>query len=256
MTDVMRGRAALVTGGGSGLGAAIAERLAGDGARVCVMDIDGVAGQRVVDGITAAGGQAVFAEGDVTVSADVERAVAAATPDGALHALVLSAAVETRSSIVDCSDEEWHRVLGVNLRGPFLCMRAAIPRMVAAGGGSIVAMGSVLGAIPAPQYAAYCASKGALVNLCKQAAIENAAAQVRVNVVSPSACDAGLFLRVIAQAEDPQAVRDMVAANIPMRRLGTTAEVCDAVLFLLSDASRYTSGMVLPLDGGLAARRM
>jgi NAD(P)-dependent dehydrogenase (short-subunit alcohol dehydrogenase family) len=256
MSGVMQGRAALVTGGGSGLGAAIAQRLAVEGARVCVMDIDEPAAQRVVDSISSARGRALMVAGDVTVSADVERAAAAASIDGALHALVLSAAVETRSSIVDCTDEDWDRILGVNLRGPFLCMRAAIPRMVAAGGGSIVALGSVLGAIPAPQYAAYCTSKGALVNLCKQAAIENAAAQVRVNVVSPSACDAGLFLTVVAQAENPQAVRDMVAANIPMRRLGTADEVCDAVLFLLSDASRYTSGMVLPLDGGLAARRM
>lgn len=255
MNGALEGRAALVTGGASGLGAAIARRLAGEGAAVCVMDIDAPGAQRVAAEINAAGGRAQPCVADVTVTADVERAVEMASVEGNLRVAVLSAAVETRSSIVDCSDEEWQRILDVNLRGPFLCMRAAIPRMTQAGGGAIVAMGSVLGAIPAPQYPAYCASKAALVNLCKQAAIENASAGVRVNVVAPSACEAGLFLEVTAQAEDPQALREMIAANIPMGRLGTAEEVCDAVLFLVSDASSYTSGTVLPLDGGLAARR-
>jgi NAD(P)-dependent dehydrogenase (short-subunit alcohol dehydrogenase family) len=135
-------------------------------------------------------------------------------------------------------------------------MRAAIPRMIGAGGGSIVAMGSVLGSIPAQQYAAYCTAKAGLVNLCKQAAIEHAPDGVRVNVLSPSACEAGLFLEVSAQAEDPQALRRMVAENIPMRRLGSVDDVTDAAMFLLSDMSAYTTGTVLPLDGGLAARRM
>jgi NAD(P)-dependent dehydrogenase (short-subunit alcohol dehydrogenase family) len=188
--------------------------------------------------------------------ADVDALVERASARGPLRGLVLSAAVETRAAVADCTDEDWQVVIDTNLKGPFLCMRAAVPAMVAAGGGSIVALGSTLGIIVAPQYAAYCASKFGLTNLCKQVAIEHAADGVRVNVVAPTATDTGLFMRLTALAPDPDAVRASVAANLPMRRLGTAAEVTDAVAFLLSDASSYISGAVLPLDGGLAARRL
>ena len=146
-------------------------------------------------------------------------------------------------------------MIDTNLKGPFLCMKHAIPAMVRGGRGSVVLMGSVLGSIGAPGYAAYCASKGALVNLAKQAAIEHAPDAVRVNVVSPSATDTGLFIQVASQAPDPDAIIEMVASRNPMKRLGTAAEVCDAVAFLASDRSTYISGMVIPLDGGMAARR-
>jgi NAD(P)-dependent dehydrogenase (short-subunit alcohol dehydrogenase family) len=169
---------------------------------------------------------------------------------------VLSAAVETRSPVVDCTDDDWQRVLDTNLKGAFLCMRHAVPAMVAAGGGSIVALGSTLGSIVAPHYPAYCASKFGLTNLCKQVAIEHAADNVRVNVLSLGPTDTGLFVRLTDMAPDPGKVRAGVAANLPMRRLGRADEVCAAVAFLLSDAAAFTSGAVLPLDGGLAARRM
>jgi NAD(P)-dependent dehydrogenase (short-subunit alcohol dehydrogenase family) len=163
--------------------------------------------------------------------------------------------VETRSPIVDCTDEDWQRVIDINLKGPFLCMRHAVPHMVAAGGGSIVAMGSTLGSIVAPHFPAYCASKFGLTNLCKQVAIEHAPDGVRVNVLSLGPTDTGLFVRLTDMAPDPEAVRAGVAANLPMKRLGRASEVCAAVAFLLSDGAAWTSGAVLPLDGGLAARR-
>jgi NAD(P)-dependent dehydrogenase (short-subunit alcohol dehydrogenase family) len=134
-------------------------------------------------------------------------------------------------------------------------MKAAIPVISSNGGGSVIALGSTLGLIVAPEYAAYCASKGALNNLCKQAAIEHAADGVRVNVIAPSATDTGLFLKVTAETPDAEAVRARVAAHMPMRRLGRATEVCDAAVFLASDESSYISGAVLPIDGGLAARR-
>ncbi len=135
-------------------------------------------------------------------------------------------------------------------------MKHAVPAMVAAGGGSIVAMGSTLGSIVAPQYAAYCASKFGLTNLCKQVAIEHAPDNVRVNVLSLGPTDTGLFVRLTDMAPDPEAIRAGVAANLPMKRLGTADEVCAAVSFLVSEGAGWTSGAVLPLDGGLAARRM
>ncbi len=238
----MSGRVCIVTGGASGLGAAIVQRLAGEGWDVVVGDIDDS-----VAGVVRC---------DVRNPADVESLVAHATARGPVRGLVLSAAIETRASVVDCTDGDWQAVIDTNLKGPFLCMRAAMPAMVAAGGGSIVALGSTLGMIVAPQYPAYCASKFGLTNLCKQVAIEHARDGVRANVVAPTATDTGLFMRLTAMAPDPDAVRAGVAANLPMGRLGTARDVCDAVAFLLSDAASYISGAVLPLDGGLAARRM
>jgi NAD(P)-dependent dehydrogenase (short-subunit alcohol dehydrogenase family) len=238
----MSARVALVTGAASGLGAAVSGRLQKDGYDVVGLDLETP--------------EPWIERGDVRVEADVARAVDVAASRGPLTALVLSAAVETRASIVDTSDEDWQRIIDTNLKGPFLCMKHAVPRMVDAGGGSIVAMGSTLGAIVAPQYPAYCASKFGLTNLCKQVAIEHAPDNVRVNVLSLGPTDSGLFVRLTDMAPDPEAVRAGVASNLPMRRLGRASEVCDAVAFLLSDASGWTSGAVLPLDGGLAARRM
>jgi NAD(P)-dependent dehydrogenase (short-subunit alcohol dehydrogenase family) len=182
--------------------------------------------------------------------------VDAAASIGPLRVLVLSAAVESFTPLIDLSDEEWQHILDVDLKGPFLAMRAGIPHLVANGGGSVIALGSTLGLIVAPGHPAYCAAKGALVNLCKQAAIEHAADGVRVNVLAPSATDTGLFMKFSEQAPDPEALRARVADANPMKRLGTGDEVCDAAVFLASDQSTYLSGSVIPLDGGMAARRM
>ncbi len=247
---------AIVTGGAAGLGAAIARRLASEGSTVVVTDLDGAGATRVADDVVAAGGHATAVAGDVTREADVAEVVRAAGTLGPVRVLVLSAAIETRQPVLECSDEDWQEVLDVNLKGPFLYLRAVIPVMAAHGGGSVVALGSTLGLIVAPGHAAYCASKGALVNLCKQAAIEHAPDNVRVNLVAPSATDTGLFIRFSEQAPDPAGLRQRIADLNPMHRLGTAREVCDAVAFLASGQSSYTSGAVLPIDGALAARRM
>ena len=250
------GRVAVVVGGASGLGAAVCERLATEGANVLVADIDGSAAVEVADRITAQGGHASVEQVDVRDEHSVSRMADAARAMGPLRILVLSAAVETRTSITECTDDEWREVIDTNLKGPFLCMRHCIPYMCDAGGGSVVALGSTLGLIVAPQYPAYSASKFALTNLCKQAAIEHAPDGIRVNVVAPTATDTGLFMRVSEQAPDPDALRRQVASNLPARRLGTADDVCEAVLYLAGDGSSFVSGAVLPLDGGLAARRM
>ena len=251
----LAGRGAIVTGGASGLGAAIATALAAEGARVIIADIDADGADRVAAAITARGDHARAVRTDVTSAGDVAALVHFAEANGGLHVLVLSAAVEIRAEIDATSDDDWQRVLDVNLKGPFLCMRAGIPAIARGGGGAVVALGSTLGAIGQPGFAAYCASKGALVNLCKQAAIEHAADGVRVNVVAPSACDVGLFVRTAERTGDAPGVMRQVAANVPMRRLGSARDVCEVVLFLASDGAAYISGTVVPLDGGLAARR-
>lgn len=244
---------AIVTGGASGLGEFVARRLAAEGAHVVVADADGDAAARVASTLEAGVGTPTTT--DVTRWDDVVDMVASARAIGPVRAMVLSAAVETRAGVTEMTDEDWQHVVDVNLKGPFLCMKHAVPAMIEAGGGSIVALGSTLGQITQPQYAAYCASKFALTNLCKQVAIEHAKDGIRVNVVAPSATTTGLFMKMTDQADDPEAIRAMVAANMPMQRLAEPEEVAEAVLFLLSDAASYTSGAVLPVDGGLAARR-
>src|SRR5688572_25383884 len=251
------GKTAVVTGGASGLGEAIAARFAAEGARVVVADVDEPAARRVADDLTADGASAEAATVDVTsevgVAALFEKV--AADHDG-LDVLVCSAAVEIRAPMLETSDDDWQRILDVNLKGPFLCMKHAIPLMARNGGGSCVLMGSTLGAIGSPQYAAYCASKGALVNLAKQAAIEHAPDGVRVNVVSPTATETGLFIKMAEASGDPEAIKKFVAERTPMGRLGRADDVTEAALYLASDASTYVSGTVIPVDGGLAARRM
>lgn len=256
MSGQLTGRVALITGGASGLGEAIAHRFAHEGATVVIGDVDAAGAQAVADAIVARGHNALAVVGDVTRTEDVESMVDAAASIGSLRALVLSAAVESFTPLIDLTDEEWQDILDVDLKGPFLAMRAGIPHLVANGGGSVIALGSTLGLIVAPGHPAYCAAKGALVNLCKQAAIEHAADGVRVNVLAPSATDTGLFMKFSEQAPDPEGLRARVADANPMKRLGTGDEVCDAAVFLASDQSTYLSGTVIPLDGGMAARRM
>jgi NAD(P)-dependent dehydrogenase (short-subunit alcohol dehydrogenase family) len=250
-------RVVIVTGGASGLGEAIVSRFAAGGDHVVVADVDEARAQQVADNIVATGRSAEASTLDVTSEGEVAAMFDALFERHArLDALVCSAAIETRSTIVDCDDAAWQRVIDVNLKGPWLCMKHGIPPIAETGGGAVVLLGSVLGAIGAKGYAAYCASKGALVNLAKQAAIEHAEDGVRVNVVSPSATDTGLFARVAEQTGDPEGVRRMVAAGTPMGRLGTSEEVSATVAFLCSPQAAYISGAVIPLDGGMAARRM
>jgi NAD(P)-dependent dehydrogenase (short-subunit alcohol dehydrogenase family) len=244
---------AIVTGGASGLGEAVAGACAGEGAHVVVADVDGPGAARVA---AVHGARSQAATVDVTREEQVAALIANIRErHGRLDVLVCSAAVEVRSALVDTTDDDWQRVIDVNLKGPFLCLKHAMPLMAEGHRGSCILLGSVLGSIGSPNYAAYCASKGALVNLAKQAAIEHAADGIRVNVVAPSACDAGLFRTLTEQAPDPEAIRSFVAARTPMGRLGRVDDVTEAVLYLASDASSYVSGAVLPLDGGLAARR-
>src|SRR6476620_4093051 len=243
MSGQLTGRGALVTGGASGLGEAIAQRFANEGATVVIGDLDAAGAQAVADAIVARGHNALAVVGDVTRTEDVESMVDAAASIGPLRVLVLSAAVESYKPVIELSDEEWQHILDVDLKGPFLAMRAGIPHLVANGGGSVIALGSTLGLIVAPGHPAYWAATGALVNLCKQAAIEHAP-------------DNGLFMKFSEQAPDPESLRSRVANANPMRRLGAADEVCDAAVFLASDQSTYVSGTVIPLDGGMAARRM
>jgi NAD(P)-dependent dehydrogenase (short-subunit alcohol dehydrogenase family) len=214
----------LTVGAAHGLGAAVAARCGSSGATVVVADADAEATERVAESIRDRGGRAEAVSVDVSAATDVARAVAAGRSLGALRALVLASHGEERGTLVDCTDDEWRRALATDLKGPFLWMRAAVPAMREAGGGSIVVLGSA--ALRAPHHGsiAIATAAGALANLCKQVAAEHAVDRVRVNVVAPS--------RVQMDALDP---------------------VCDVVAFLLSDESRALTGAVIPVDARSAS---
>jgi 2-keto-3-deoxy-L-fuconate dehydrogenase len=235
------GRRALVTGAGSGIGAAVARRLAEEGAELLLAD---AAGDRVRD-VAGELGEAVR-----WVQLDVrdEDAVRAATGD--LDVLVNVAGIGSTTSAPDTPLDVWEDVFAVNARGTFLCCKHAIPGMVARGGGTIVNIGSVAGLVGLRNRAAYCASKGAVIALTRALAVDHVGDGVRVNVVCPGTVDSPWVQRLVHDAGESL---DTLRARQPMGRLGTPEEIADAVLYLASDAAAFVTGSSLVIDGGLTA---
>jgi NAD(P)-dependent dehydrogenase (short-subunit alcohol dehydrogenase family) len=243
-------RVALVTGGGSGIGAEIARELAEEGASVVVTDIRLEAAQAVVDEIVAAGGTAAAFAQNTAKWEDAEAAVAFAQDTfGALHLAVNNAGIGAApQSIGDYDIEAWDRVRAVDLDGVFYGMRFQLPAMVAAGGGAIVNMSSVLGSVGIAQNAAYVASKHALIGLTKVAALEYTAQGVRTNAVGPGFIDTPL----VRSSLSPEALTALEGEHAS-GRLGKDTEVAALALFLLSDAASFISGSYHLVDGGYSA---
>ena len=252
---LLAGNVALITGAASGQGRAAAQLFAGEGAAIVVADIDDTGAGETVALVEKDGGRAIALHADVSCRADcdamVERAVATF---GAVDVLYNNAAVQMSGRLVDCTEEEWDLTVATNLHAIFWACRAALPHMMRAGRGSIVNTASTLALIGSEGYAAYGAAKAGLVALTRQIAIEYGPA-VRANVIAPGSIDTPRFRKVTAQLDDPDAFLTMLSSNTPLRRLGTADDVAQVALFLASDLSAYTSGAVIPVDGGLAAYR-
>ena len=235
------GRRALVTGAGSGIGEAVARGLHAEGATVVLADR---AGDRVRALADELGADATPLELDVRD----EAAVAAAT--GGLDVLANVAGIGSTTNAPETPLEVWEDVFAVNARGTFLCCKHAIPGMVAAGGGAIVNMASVAALVGLKNRVAYSASKGAVVALTRALAIDHVAEGVRVNAVCPGTVDSPWVRRLVDEVGESL---DALRERQPMGRLGTPAEIADAVLYLLSDQAAFVTGTALVIDGGLSA---
>jgi NAD(P)-dependent dehydrogenase (short-subunit alcohol dehydrogenase family) len=252
----LKDRVVIVTGAGSGIGRGIAERLAADGARVAIAEIQEAAGAAVAEGIRRAGGAAEFFPTDVAAEESVDRMVAlVAERFGGIYGLVNNAGIAGTQVEADrMSTAEWERVLAVNLRGAFFCARAAIPHMRRLGRGSIVNIASVHAQFAFAGWAHYDASKGGLVSLTRTLALENGPHQIRANAILPGYIDTPLWEAWLAQQPNPEEIETATRAWHPLRRRGTPADIAKAVRFLLSDDAEWITGATLVVDGGLSVR--
>ena len=246
-------KAALVTGGAAGIGRASALALARAGAAVCVSDINGEGAAETAKRIIDEGGKAIAATCDVTEAEQVSAMVAAAVAAfGRLDAAVNNAGIAGSFDhrLHEADDAMFERVLAVNLRGVWHCMKAELAQMLTAGGGSIVNIASVAGLIGAPKAAAYTASKHGVVGITKAAAVEYAKLGIRVNAICPAYTDTAMVQNALA---GKPRLAHIMARAIPMGRLGQASEIGEAAAWLCSDASSFVTGHSLALDGGLVA---
>jgi len=247
------GKVALITGGASGLGAAVARRLAAEGARVAITDLDAAAGATVADDI---GGDAYFVRHDVTREDDWIAVLAVAAKRlGPIGVLVNCAGVAILKDVEETTYEEWRDVMAVNLDGVFLGCKHGVIAMKETGGGSIVNMSSVSGLVGGHNLAAYNASKGGVRLLTKSVALHCARQKygIRCNSVHPSFIDTPMVRAFIDASRDPAHTEDTLKRQIPLGRLGHTDDVAAMILYLASDDSAFVTGAEMVVDGGLTA---
>ena len=246
---------AAITGAGSGIGAATAMLFAREGASVAVGDVREEAAAEVADRIRAEGGRAIALGADVSSPEDAERLIEQTVAAfGSLHVLHNNAGVLLPGTVESAPLEHWQRTLAVNLTGAFLCSRFAMPHLVRSGNGSVINTASSAGVVAEKNIAAYCASKGGLVMLTKQMALDYARSGVRVNCLCPGWIDTPFNDPVIAAAGGRHALDPYIDLLVPMGRQGRPEEVAAAALFLACDDASLITGHTLIVDGGLSAQ--
>jgi NAD(P)-dependent dehydrogenase (short-subunit alcohol dehydrogenase family) len=242
----------LVTGGGGGIGRASALAFARAGAKVAVTDRDVKAGEETTAQVKALGAEAIFIESDVMQATQVQAMVAQVVAHfGRLDCAFNNAGIEEEHMrMADCDEAIFDRIMGVNVKGVWLCMKYQIAQMLTQGGGSIVNTASVAGLVGAPKMSAYSASKHAVIGLTKSAAVEYGRKRIRVNAVCPGVIRTVMFERAVLA--DPK-VGSTVAGIHPVGRIGEADEVAAAVLWLSSDAASFVTGLAHTVDGGMTS---
>ncbi|TIO09386.1 SDR family oxidoreductase [Mesorhizobium sp.] len=245
----LKGKAAIVTGGGAGIGAAVTELFAKEGARVLVVDRDGARASEV------AGGTGVLAmEADVSDEASVATMVRRAQEAlGRVDILVNNAGYGIRGSVVTTAAADWDALMAVNLKGVFLCSKYVIPVMTAGGGGVIVNTASNVAHVGLADRAAYVASKGGVAALTRAMALDHVADNIRVNAVAPGVTWSSYFQSMLETHRDPQGFVAALNARSPMNRVAQPVEIANAILWLAGDESSFATGSILTVDGGMTA---
>lgn len=252
MSQDFAGKVALITGGGGGIGRATALAFARAGAKIAVADIAETPGRKTVELIQQAGGTAMFVKVDVTDPAEVESMVKETVAAyGSLDCAFNNAGIEEEHMrLADCPEATFDRVMGINVKGVWLCLKYELAQMLKQGGGAIVNTASIAGLNGAAKMAAYSASKHAVIGLTKSAAVEYARKNIRVNAVCPAVIRTEMYERALAA--DPNIAKRVIDMH-PVGRLGEVEEVAAAVLWLSSPAASFITGYPLAVDGGVTA---
>jgi NAD(P)-dependent dehydrogenase (short-subunit alcohol dehydrogenase family) len=249
------GKIAVVTGGASGIGRASAKALAAEGARVVIGDVAEERGESAAQEIRDAGGEVTFVRADVTKMSDVEALVREAVDRWRrLDVMFNNVGEAIPGTAAEMNEDDFRRVLDVNLIGVWRGMHAAIPEMLRTGGGSIINTSSVQGHVAFQGWAGYAASKGGVDALTRQAAVEYALKGIRINSIVPGTILTEMNEKILSEAEDPDAQMAMWTSMHPIGRVGQPDEVAAAVVFLASDESSFITGESLRVDGGLIVR--
>lgn len=252
----LEGKRAIVTGAGNGIGRAIALRLADEGARVALADIDEEAANGVASEIKSdSGGDTLVRKTDVTVPEEVESLVGAVVSEwGGLDVMVNNAGVGIAATAPETSLEDWQFVLGVSLKGTFLGMKYAVPAMRDSGGGSVISMSSIAALVGLADRAAYSAAKGGILALTRAAAIDHIGEGVRVNCIAPGTVETPWIDRITSGYDDPAEARKTMQARQPHGRFVQPEEIAAMAAYLASDESASVIGACMVVDGGMTAR--
>jgi len=256
MEDRMYGRVAIVTGGTSGIGRAIAKRFALDGVSVVVVGRDEQRGEKVADEIRSAGGRAIFLKTDVADSNQVHMMVQSALSYfGRVDILVNSAGIVVTGPAEKVSEEDWDRVMDTNVKSVFLCTREVIPKMKENRNGIVINIGSMNGVQGFKGGMPYCASKAAVVMMTKIMALDYAPWNIRVNCINPGIVETPLFLSQFVGRADAEEAKRATIERIPLRRFAKPEEIAELAAYLISEEASYLTGSILQIDGGVTAGR-